>query len=709
MIEKLIEELNPQQKEAVTYFDSPLLILAGAGSGKTRVITYKIAYMIEKFGFEPERILAVTFTNKAAQEMKERVGQLLKGKADVFVSTFHSFCVKLLKSHSVRVGFKPNFLIIDTDDRKRLLKEVLKELNLDTELYNPSLIGSMISNVKNGMVSIESFELKGYDRVLDIFEFYNKKLREMNAFDFDDLLLYGKKLLTEHEDIRSRYVEHFRYVLIDEYQDTNAIQYEITKALTIEKGNVCVVGDEDQCIYTWRGANINNILNFEKDFPDAKVIKLEKNYRCSGVILSAANAVISNNTIRKGKKLFTDNEDGEPIRLFEASTDQEEALFVGKTVKKLLNTGFKPSEIAIFYRTNSQSRIVEDALRREGINYQIVGGLKFYERKEIKDIIAYMRVILFEEDKLSLFRILNVPKRGLGQAAEERLKKLLDEGYSNVEALRRAISEAPLRQREGFKEILEIIESGKEKLEKLRPYEFIRFITVISKYEDYLRKEYREDWETRIENITELGNTLEEFAERSGLSGEELYLEFLNTITLSSDQDEMEDGEKVTLMTIHASKGLEFPVVFITGLEEGLFPHARSLDTNEQIEEERRLFYVAVTRAKKILVLSYAKSRRFFGSYRPSEKSRFIEEIPSHLIKTVSKKVSNNIKSQTFSTSSISSKSSKSKKPKIVFHKKFGKGVVKRVEGTGDMAKVTAYFANFGEKTIVMKFLKVLA
>ncbi|SNR65501.1 ATP-dependent helicase [Desulfurobacterium atlanticum] len=708
MIENLIKELNPQQKEAVTYFDSPLLILAGAGSGKTRVITYKIAYMIEKFNYEPERILAVTFTNKAAHEMKERVGQLLKGKADVFVSTFHSFCVKLLKSHSVRIGFKPNFLIIDTDDKKSVLKEILKELNLDTELYNPSLIGSMISNVKNGMVSIENFELKGYDRVIEIFELYNKKLKEMNAFDFDDLLLYGKKLLTEHEDIKNRYVDYFRYVLIDEYQDTNAIQYEITKALTLEKGNVCVVGDEDQCIYTWRGANINNILNFEKDFPHAKVVKLEKNYRCSGVILSAANAVIANNTIRKGKKLFTDNEDGEPIRLFEASTDQEEALFVGKTVKKLINTGFKPSEIAIFYRTNSQSRIVEDALRREGINYQIVGGLKFYERKEIKDIIAYMRVILFEEDKLSLFRILNVPKRGLGQAAEERLKKLLDEGYSNIEALNRIVLESPLRQREGFKEILEIIEAGKEKLETLKPYEFIKFITAISRYEDYLRKEYREDWETRVENITELGNTLEEFAERSGLSGEELYLEFLNTVTLSSDQDEMEDGEKVTLMTIHASKGLEFPVVFITGLEEGLFPHARSLDANEQIEEERRLFYVAITRAKKVLVLSYARSRRFFGSYRPTEKSRFIDEIPSHLIKPVSRKTSGE-KTQASSVSSISSRSSIKKKPKIVFHKKFGKGIVKRVEGAGDTAKVTAYFANFGEKTIVMKFLKVLA
>ncbi len=711
MINKLVEGLNSQQKEAVTYFDSPLLILAGAGSGKTRVITYKIAYMIEKFGYEPERILAVTFTNKAAREMRERVEQLLNGKAEVFVSTFHAFCVKLLKSHSVRVGFKPNFLILDTDDKKSLLKTILKEINVDTEFYNPFLIGSMISNVKNGTVSPESFEYKGYDRFLDIFEIYDKKLKEMNAFDFDDLLLYGKKLLTEHEDIHRRYVDYFKYVLIDEYQDTNGIQYEIIKALTIEKGNVCVVGDEDQCIYTWRGANISNILNFEKDFSEAKVVKLEKNYRCSGVILTAANAVIGNNTIRKGKKLFTDNEDGESIRLFEAVNDQEEALFVGKTIKKLIDTDVKPSEIAVFYRTNSQSRIIEDTLRRQGVNYQIIGGLRFYERKEIKDIIAYLRVILFDEDKLSVFRVLNTPKRGLGTAAEERVKKYLDEGVSNLEALKKSLEESSVRQREGLRELIHIIEEGREKLSHLKPYQLVKFITSVTRYEDYLRKEYREDWEARVDNITELGNTFEEFSDRTGLKGEELYLEFLNTVTLSSDQDEIEDDEKVTLMTIHASKGLEFPVVFISGLEEGLFPHSRSLDSSEQIEEERRLFYVAITRAKKILILSYAKSRRFFGSYRPSEKSRFTEEIPVHLLKKVGRKQRAMEKSGALNAKPAFSSPSglKKKKPKIVFHKKFGKGIVKRVEGTGEMAKITAYFADFGEKTVVMKFLKVLA
>ncbi|WP_456395292.1 ATP-dependent helicase [Desulfurobacterium sp.] len=701
MIEKLLRDLNKQQREAVTYFDSPLLILAGAGSGKTRVITYKIAYMIEKFGYEPERILAVTFTNKAAREMKERVEQLLKSETSVSVATFHSFCVRLLKSHSVRIGFKPNFLIIDSDDKKNLLKTILKEMNLDTDLYNPVVIGSMISNVKNGLFSAEAMEFRGYDKFSYIMEAYNNKLKEMNAFDFDDLLLYARKLLTEHDDIRKRYVDLFQYVLIDEYQDTNGIQYEITKALTIDKGNVCVVGDEDQCIYTWRGANINNILNFEKDFPGAKVIKLEKNYRCSGVILSAANAVIGHNKIRKGKKLFTDNENGEPIRLFVGLNEQEEAYFIGKTVKRLIDTGTKPSDIAIFYRTNAQSRSIEDALRKLGINYQIIGGLKFYERKEIKDIIAYIRVILFDEDRLSIFRILNTPKRGLGAAAEEKLKKFLNEGKGNLEALKIMIKTASTRQKEGIKELIHIIEEGREKVNSLRPYELVRFITVAAKYEDYLKKEYREDWESRLENIRELGNTLEEFAERTGLQGEDLLLEFLNTITLSSDQDEMEESEKVTLMTVHASKGLEFPVVFITGLEEGLFPHVRSLDSTEQIEEERRLFYVAITRAKKLLILTRAKSRRFFGSYRESEPSRFLEEIPAHLIKKVTRKEK--------SSETVSFSVRKNKKPKIVFHKKFGKGVVRRIEGIGDNAKVTAFFANYGERTIIMKFLKVLA
>lgn len=699
---KVLKELNSKQKEAVLYFDSPLLILAGAGSGKTRVITYKIAYMIENLAYKPERILAVTFTNKAAREMKERVKSLVGNSAPVFISTFHSFCVRLLRAHSIRVGYQPNFLILDSDDKKRLLREMIWDMNLDADFYNPSAIGSVISNIKNGLYSVDSLTVH-YDRIKDIYDTYNQKLKDNNAFDFDDLLLYGRDLLNILE-LKERYSSFFQYLLVDEYQDTNRVQYEIVKTLTKENGNVCVVGDDDQCIYTWRGANIDNILLFEKDFPDAKVIKLEKNYRCTKVILEAANAVIDNNKLRKGKKLYTDNPAGEPIRLYSAKTDTYEANFVSKTIEQFLKKGIKPSEIAVFYRTNFQSRIIEDALRREGIPYRIVGGLKFYERKEIKDTLAYLRTALFENDSISLLRILNTPRRGLGSAVEKRLREILRKESSNVGALKLLVSELRLeKQKRAVNYLLETIEEIKGKVHQLKPYDLVKFIVVSSAYEEYLKKESPEDWESRLENVRELGNTIQEFAESEGLNGEELYLEFLSNITLSSDQDEIDEDDKVTLMTVHASKGLEFPVVFITGLEEGLFPHARSLDTKEQTEEERRLFYVAVTRAKHFLSLSFAKKRRLFGSYRDMRKSRFLEEIPTYLIKGVKRKPLSSVEDVQNSNSLKTER-----KPNLVFHKKFGKGVVRRIDGAGKEKKVTAFFANYGEKTVLMRFLKIL-
>jgi len=682
---KILKGLNPQQAEAVRYFESPLLILAGAGSGKTRVITHKIAYMIDVLSFEPERILAVTFTNRAAREMAERVERLTGKGERVNVSTFHSFCVKVLKSHSVRIGFKPNFLIVDSDDRKNLIKNIVKELNLDPSLYSHTAIASAISSFKNGTLKEIHPELEG------IIEVYNRKLKEMNAFDFDDLLIYTWKLLTEHEDIRERYSRFFRYVLIDEYQDTNKVQYEIARALTGERGNICAVGDEDQCIYTWRGATIRNILDFERDFPDAKVIKLEKNYRCSATILEAANSVISKNRLRKGKRLFTDNVRGEPIRFFAAQTDVEEARYVSRAISKLLKEGFNPSDIAVFYRTNFQSRVLEDSLRREGIDYQIVGGVKFFERKEVKDILAYLRFSLFPEDQISLFRIVNTPKRGIGQSTVERIKELTEKGLSGRQALKELLKSTGGKRGEGLKAFVELIEAIEEKVRTLPPYQMVRFIYSVTNYEEYLRKEFPEDWESRAENVKELGNSLAEFAERERLEGEELLLEFLNSVSLRQDQDEIEDGGRVTLMTVHSSKGLEFPAVFITGLEEGLFPHQRSLD-EDNVEEERRLFYVAITRAKRFLSLSYSKRRRAFGSYRDTKASRFLKEVPRDLLKPVSKR----------------REETKINRIKLVFHRKFGKGVVRRVEGKGDDAKVTAIFAGYGEKTILKRFLKVL-
>ncbi len=695
----LLQHLNQEQREAVTHFDSPLLILAGAGSGKTRVITYKIAYMVEALKFPPERILAVTFTNKAAREMKERLVGLLKRDVPVFVSTFHAFCVRLLKAHSSRIGYSPNFLILDSEDKKKLLREIIKELNLDSELYNPSIISSVISNIKNGTYSAEAAAIN-YNRIEELFEVYSRRLRELNALDFDDLLIKGRDILRDSE-LQERYSYFFRYVLVDEYQDTNRIQYEIVLALTKDRGNICVVGDEDQCIYTWRGANIENILSFERDFPNARIIKLERNYRCSRTILEAANAVISNNKLRKGKKLYTDNPSGDPIRLFAAETDAEEAVFIATTVKQLLKKGVPASEVAVFYRVNSQSRILEDAFRKNNIPYQIVGGVRFYERKEVKDILSYLRASVFKYDSISLLRILNTPRRGLGPSAESKLKLFLEESRDTREALRRLAESVPVKQSKSVLELLETLAGIEEKLLQLPPYELIRFIVVATGYEDFLKKEYPEDWESRLENIRELGNTIQEFSEREKLSGEDLYLEFLNSITLSSDQDELKSDEKVTLMTVHSSKGLEFPVVFIAGLEEGIFPHAKSLDSFEQMEEERRLFYVAITRAKKLLSLSYAKNRRVFGSYKKTTPSRFISEIPKSLLKEVNRREKRREGEKVLNPVS-------EKKPKLVFHKKFGKGVVRRVEGKGEEAKVTAIFANYGEKTIVMKFLKIL-
>ncbi len=705
-MKELLSKLNEQQKEAVLYFESPLLILAGAGSGKTRVITYKIAYMVKELSFPPERILAITFTNKAAREMRERIETLLGKEVPVAVSTFHSFCVKLLRAHAGRIGYSPNFVILDTEDKRRLIKEVLKELNLDPEQYSPSAISSVISNVKNGMFSLESAEVY-YEKLKPVYDLYNRKLKELNAFDFDDLLVYGRELLLQ-KDLKDYYSRFFQYVLIDEYQDTNRIQYEIAKSLTEDRGNICVVGDEDQCIYTWRGANIDNILSFERDFKNAKVIKLEKNYRCSKTILEAANAVIENNRLRKGKRLYTDNPNGHPIGLFRAETDLEEAIFVAKTVKKLINRGLKPSDIAVFYRTNALSRVFEDALRREGIPYQIVGGVKFYERKEVKDILAYLRLVVSDSDVISLFRILNTPKRGLGSAVEEKLRKIVERERNWNRALLELKEQLRMeKQRRAVEELRTTLLTLKEKLGELPPYDFVKFITVSTGYKEFIKKEFPDDCEQRLENVEELGNTLQEFSERSSLKGEELYLEFISTLTLSSDQDELEESDRVTLMTVHASKGLEFPVVFVTGLEEGTFPHVKSSETSSEIEEERRLFYVAITRAKKQLFLSYSKRRRLFGSYRPMKPSRFVSEIPSHLIREVERR-SEREGRLNGSSPKPAEEPVRDKAPKIVFHKKFGKGVVKRVEGSGESAKVTAFFANYGEKTIIMKFLKVL-
>jgi len=687
----LLENLNEQQKEAVLYFSSPLLVIAGAGSGKTRVIAHKVAYMIKELKYEPERILAVTFTNKASREMKSRIESLVGKKVPVWVSTFHSFCARLLRSHSQRFGYSPNFIILDEEDRRRLLKEIISDLNLDEELYSPAKLSYLISAYKNLTVSEEFLEIGRFEEILNA---YNEKLKKNNAFDFDDLLIYGKKIF-EFEDLKEYYSDFFRYVLVDEYQDTNKLQHEIVVKITKEKGNVCVVGDEDQCIYSWRGADLNIILTFEKDFPDVKIVKLEQNYRSTKTIITAANSVISNNRIRRGKKLYTLNHEGEPIRIFFAQTDTEEGKFIAEAIKKLRNKNFKFSDIAVFYRTNAQSRAIEDALRKAKIPYQIVGGLKFYERKEIKDILAFLRAGIFEEDLISVQRILNVPPRGLGPSAQKVFKEIAEknEGISNRNALSLLRNRVSGKGKKGIDELIEILDSIKRNVNNLKPFELVKFVVGISKYEDYLKREFPDSWEAKMENIEELGNSISQFSEENNLEGEELFEEFLANVSLSSPQDEISESEdKVVLMTVHASKGLEFPVVFVSGMEEGIFPHVKSMDSDEEIEEERRLFYVAMTRAKELLFLTSCKRRRIRGNLKDMEKSRFLEEIPKNLTKLVSKQ-----------------ERSFKEKPKVVLHKKFGRGIVLRVEGEGENAKITAFFPDYGQKTIVKKFLQIIA
>ena len=507
-MDSILKELNERQKEAVIYFDSPLLILAGAGSGKTRVITYKILYMIEKLRLEPQRILAITFTNKAAKEMKERVESLLGKSCPVWVSTFHSFCLRVLRSYGEEIGIKRDFLVVDEEDRRSLIKNVVKELNLDPELYSPQKVIPLISSVKNGLTSVDSL-LSEYEKLYAVYELYGKKLKETNSLDFDDLLLLGRELLKETK-VGEKLSDYFRYLLIDEYQDTNRVQYEIAKALTLKKGNICVVGDEDQCIYTWRGANIENILSFEKDFKGARVIKLEKNYRCTKTILLAANAVISNNILRKGKELYTENPQGEPIRLYRAQNENDEAFFIAKTIRHLLKKGYKFKDFAVFYRTNSLSRAIEEALRKEGIPYQIVGGVKFYERKEVKDIIAYLRLILLEKDEISLLRVLNIPKRGLGERSQSLLKEALKESEDTISALlklRESLKQE--RQKIGVSSLIELLKELKEKSETLPPYDLISYLVKKLNYESYLREEFPESWEQRLENVRELGNSIQ--------------------------------------------------------------------------------------------------------------------------------------------------------------------------------------------------------
>lgn len=640
----IYEGLNPAQQQAVAHTDGPLLIMAGAGSGKTKVLTCKIAALLEK-GVSPYNVLAITFTNKAATEMRDRVDKMIGEKAKfVWLSTFHAFCARFLRYEIEALGtYRKNFTIYDTSDTQTLVKNCLKELNLDEKQYAPYGVLSAISNAKNAMQSPSDFARTAANffarKVAEVYEKYQAHLVENNALDFDDLLLLSVQILSEYPDIREKYQDRFHYILVDEYQDTNGAQYQLTKLLAGKYRNLCVVGDADQSIYGWRGADIRNIMDFEKDYPEATTIKLEQNYRSTKIILQAANDVIENNIERKPKKLWTNNPEGEKIIHYTARTGADEAFFIAKEAAKqkdLYNIAY--GDMAVLYRTNAQSRVLEEAFMKTGVPYTMVGGLKFYDRKEIKDILAYLRVIYNPEDTVSLMRIINVPKRALGNVTMNKLSEFAQMyGMTLFDAIS-APETAPIspKAKHALANFAEFVLNMVNYMSNHSVHDVIQEVMEKSGYIADLEKEKTVENQTRLDNIKELLSVARDFEE----TNEDISLEnFLSNVALVSDIDNADiKDDSVTLMTMHSAKGLEFPVVFIAGMEEGLFPHSRTLMNETEIEEERRTCYVGITRAERKLYLTNAESRMMYGRTVNYAPSRFLEEIPAQYINEIKAK-----------------------------------------------------------------------
>ena len=623
-----ISGLNEFQKEAVLYNDGPLLILAGAGSGKTRVLTTKIAYLIEDVNVHPYNILAITFTNKAAKEMKERIDGLIGERArGIQVSTFHSFGLKILRENCEALGYDHNFVIMDSDDSLTVVKKILKELDYDPKIYNPRAIRNKISSCKNEMmmpIEYERYAVSEYEKVvLKVYEKYEDKLHRNNSVDFDDLLILPIILFKKNPEILEKYQDRFKYILIDEYQDTNEAQYILSKMIGAKYRNICCVGDNDQSIYSFRGANYKNILNFEKDYKDAKTILLEENYRSTKNILNAANCVIKNNKSRKEKNLWTSNDDGEKIKYYRAYNERDEAQYVIRKIKELSVRNTNYQDIAILYRTNAQSRILEEEMLKENIPYRVVGSFYFYSRKEIKDLIAYLRLIHNTKDNVSLTRVINTPKRGIGLKSIENLTRIADsQNISMYDAISTGKELA-------FKEIIEKL---RELSNELTLTELIDKVLDATGMKKELESENTLESEVRLENLEEFKSITKSFEEREGLISLE---DFLLEISLISDVEEYKDDlNRVSLMTVHSVKGLEFDHVFVVGMEEGIFPHMNSLMENSELEEERRLCYVAITRAKKCLHIVNTIRRTLFGKDQINPPSRFIGEIDNNLLET---------------------------------------------------------------------------
>ncbi len=759
-MQEILKELNDKQYEAVVNTKGPCLVIAGAGSGKTKVLTHKIAYIMQEENAKPWDILAITFTNKAANEMKERIANLVGDNVkDMWVGTFHSICVRILRRFIDRIGFDTSFIIFDTSDQKTLIKNCLKDLAIDDKLFNERSVQSEISNAKNDMLEPFQYTAKAMgdyrkEKIATVYELYQKRLKENNAIDFDDIINYTIKILMENPDVLEYYSNKFKYVLVDEYQDTNKAQFTLITLLASKNGNITVVGDNDQGIYSFRGADISNILNFEKDFPGTKIIKLEQNYRCTGNILEAANAVIKNNEVKYAKKLWTENEIGKLPKVYLADNEYDEGSYIVEQIEHLKREEYyKYSDFAILYRMNTQSRAIEDIFRRENIPYKIIGGLKFYERKEIKDIIAYLRLIQNTSDNLSLKRIINEPKRGIGKTSLDSIEELANnEGISMYKIIKDAQQYGLNRIYLKSRDFINVIEELRQKQKDLTISELIKLTLKKTGYMQALKDEKTIEAENRIENLDEFLTVAIEFEEQFA---ENTLADFLEGITLSSDLDNMEETEdSVTLMTLHSAKGLEFPVVFLVGMEEGIFPGYKSIGEPKELEEERRLCYVGITRAKENLFLTCSKKRTIFGSTSCNAVSRFLKEIPKELldgyeeafgdnennsfkdtnytwtygnnngnVKTfkinqeepvavaASNKTGYNFRTAESFLSSLTKSNknnncdlSKYKEGQRVFHKKFGEGTISIIEPEGEDLKVDINFDKVGHKRLMAKY-----
>ncbi len=740
-MEKLLAHMNPQQRLGVQTTEGPVLLMAGAGSGKTRVLTHRIAYLIEEKQVKPWNILAITFTNKAAREMKERVATLLDfGSEDVWVSTFHAMCVRILRRDIEKMGYSRNFTIIDSSQQLTLIKQVVKELNLDPKKFDPKSILGSISNAKNKLQTPKDLaNLQGnyYEEIVaQCYQAYQKGLAQNEAMDFDDLIMKTIELFQKNEEVLTYYQQKFHYIHVDEYQDTNHAQYMLVKMLAAEYRNLCVVGDSDQSIYGWRGADMENILNFEKDYPDAKVILLEQNYRSTQNILNAANDVIANNTIRKKKNLWTENPAGDKIYHYHAQDERDETRFIVTQLQKQMAEKKRQfNDFAVLYRTNAQSRVLEETLLKANIPYTMVGGHKFYDRKEIKDILAYLTVIANPKDSLSFSRIVNVPKRGIGLGSLEKLRSFAElHGLSLLEAGKDStlanISGKAAGQLESFSMMME---NFIQQIPYLTITELTEEILEKSGYLEDLKNQRTLEAKSRIENIEEFLSVTQDFDKRFESMREEEAEEdklilFLNDLALVSDLDEVEEdkNQQVTLMTLHAAKGLEFPVVFLMGLEEGVFPLNRAMVDENELEEERRLAYVGITRAKEVLYLTNARARMLYGRTQYNRPSRFLNEIPEELLEELGEKAPSFTKGKVFEKpvkaayhqpkvtvvdSRVTSQQGTIKATyqigDKVKHKKWGVGTIVKVSGSTDDLELDVAFKEQGIKRLLAAFAPI--